>query len=100
MISRRGATLLEVLVAIGIVAMLLGLTLPAILKVRSAAVAVKDKNNMRQVAVAMHHYASARGSELPSATDDRREFMLRARNRSRPGRLALTRSSDAGHAWA
>jgi prepilin-type N-terminal cleavage/methylation domain-containing protein len=64
---RKGATLTEVLVAIAIAGILVALLIPAVQKVRSAAIGVQDKNAMRQVVLATHHYETAEG-RLPSAT--------------------------------
>jgi hypothetical protein len=50
---------------VAILAVLLGLLLPAIQRVREAAAKSWSANNLRQIALACHHYAAAHGDRLP-----------------------------------
>jgi prepilin-type N-terminal cleavage/methylation domain-containing protein len=62
--ERKGSTLIELLVVAAIVGVLLALTLPAIVRLRDAALTTAGANQLRQVALATLHYADAQNGIL------------------------------------
>lgn len=71
-VARRegGFTLVELLVVVAIIAVLIGLLLPAVQSARAAARTTKCASNMRQVGLGITLYAEAHRGAMPLSTHD------------------------------
>lgn len=67
--SRRGFTLVELLVILAMLVTLGGLLAPAVHRVRESAERTQCVNNLRTVVIACHNYAEQNNKSLPSNPD-------------------------------
>ena len=65
MYSRRGFTLVELLIVVAILVLLLAVLLPALTRARKNAENAACKNNLRQIGLAMQMYVTDNGGRFP-----------------------------------
>lgn len=69
-LGTRGFTLIELTVVVAVIAVLVALLLPAVQQAREAARQAQCRNNLKQLATAIHNYAESLGVLPPGASID------------------------------
>ena len=94
--TRRGLSLIEVLVVIGIVALGIGLLLPATRRVRRPPHASSCQNNLKQLMLALHNFESTAGRARIRQRATRRRPPSGRSRRVVSGRERRPRSGSVG----
>jgi|KBSSwiStaDraftv2_1062776.scaffolds.fasta_scaffold335099_1 prepilin-type N-terminal cleavage/methylation domain-containing protein len=83
-IARTAFTLVELLVVIGIIAVLIGILMPSLARARQQAVSIQCLSNLKQIAQVAHLYAAENRGFFPTAQPDSIENLTGGGNIANP----------------
>jgi len=98
--TARGFTLVELLVVIGIIALLISILLPALQSANEQAKKVKCASNLRNIGQSIHMYASDYKGKLPQHTGNAVYWLWDLPNRTRDAMLSPATSGTRSTARA
>jgi len=76
MLKKRGFTLIELLVVISIIAVLMGILMPALQRVRKQARQVYCQSSLKQIGIAATAYTMDNGDYIPRAMDGQTKWII------------------------
>src|SRR5262245_16147867 len=74
--KRAAFTLVELLVVIGIIAVLIGILIPALSRARESSIRIKCASNLRQIGIAAMNYAAENKGILPDVRSNNPHYVV------------------------